>query len=69
MSEGSERRSYWQSYIGLFDDIQTSLKPLKNRKKLEHLFLMILGLTESFKTINQPDSTMTLFDNLFLGKH
>ena len=30
-SERSEQSSYWQSYI-LFDDIQTTLKPLKNRK-------------------------------------
>ena len=27
----------------------------------------ILGLAESFKTMNQADPTITLFDGLFLG--
>ena len=28
-----------------------------------------LGLSESFKTMNQPGPTVTLFDGLFLGKY
>ena len=35
MSERSERSSYWQSYIGRLDDIQTALKPLKKSEKIE----------------------------------
>jgi len=40
------------------DDIQTALKLLK-------LFMTILGVAESFKTMNRPDPTVTLFDSLF----
>ena len=29
--------------------------------------MTILGLAESFKTMNRPDPTVTLFDGLFLG--
>ena len=28
-----------------------------------------VGLAESFKTMNQPESTVTLFDSLLLGKY
>ena len=34
--------------------------------------MTILGLgrlAESFKTINRPNETVTLFDSLFLGKY
>ena len=30
--------------------------------------MTIFGLAESFKTINRPGPTVTLFDGLFLGK-
>ena len=33
------------------------------------VFMTILGLTESFKTMNRPDPTATLFDSLFLEKY
>jgi len=31
--------------------------------------MTILGLAESFKTVNQPDPNVTLFDGLFLRKY
>ena len=31
--------------------------------------MTILGLAESFKTMNRPDPTLTLFDGLFLGNY
>ena len=31
--------------------------------------MTILGLAESFKTMNQPDLTVTLFHGLFLGNY
>ena len=31
--------------------------------------MTILGIAESFKTMNLPDPTVTLFDGLFLGKY
>ena len=34
-SEQSERSSYYQSYMGRLDDIQTALKPLKKWEKTE----------------------------------
>ena len=37
-SERSERRSYYQSYMGHLEDIQTALKPLKKIGKIEIIF-------------------------------
>ena len=34
-SERSEPNSHYQSYMGRIDDIQTALRPIKNRKKIE----------------------------------
>ena len=31
--------------------------------------MTILGLAESFKTMNRPDLSVTLFDGLFLEKY
>ena len=31
--------------------------------------MTILGLAESFKTMNRPDPIITLFDDLYLGKY
>ena len=31
--------------------------------------MTILGLAESFKTMNRPDTTVTLFDGLFFGNY
>ena len=55
--------------MGSVDDIQTVLKPFENK---EYIFITILELAESFKTMNwpaRPDPTVTLFDGLFLGMH
>ena len=41
--------------MGRLDAIQTALKPLKKSEKNVNTFLDILGLTELFKTMNQPD--------------
>ena len=41
----------------------------KNRKKLKYIFMTILGLAESFKMMNRPGPTVTLFDGLFIGKY
>ena len=42
--------------MGHLDDIQTALKPLKQiEKKCIYIFITILGLTESFKTMNRPN--------------
>ena len=39
-------------------NIQAALKPFeKNRKKLKYIFMPILGLAESFKTMNRPGPT------------
>ena len=46
--------------MGYLVDTQTALE-----KKI----MTILGLGESFKTVNQPDPTVTLYDGLFLGKY
>ena len=35
------------SYMSQLDDIQTTLKPLKNREKLKYIFISIAGLAES----------------------
>jgi len=40
--------------MGRLDDIQTALKPLENLKKFKYIFMTILGLAESFKTMNRP---------------
>ena len=55
--------------MGRFVDIQPALKPLKNRKKLKHIFMKILGLAESLKIKDRPNSIMTIFDDLFFGKY
>ena len=56
--------------MGRLDDIQTAIKSLKNRKKkIKYIFKTILGQGESFKTMNRPDPTVTLYDGLFLGKY
>ena len=34
-SERSEQSSYWQTYLGRFDDMQTALRPLKKSEKIE----------------------------------
>ena len=52
-SERSDQSSFYQSYIGDLDGIQTALKPLKKPKKLFH-FIIILRLAESLKTMNRP---------------
>ena len=56
------------------DEIQTAIKHLQDRKKLKHIFMTILELAESFKTMNwpvptRPDLSLTFFDGLFLGKY
>ena len=43
--------------MGRVDDIQTTLNPLE---KVKYIFMTVLGLAESFKTMNrtaQPDLT------------
>ena len=55
--------------MGRLDDIQTAIKPLKKSENIEIHFYTILELAESFKTMNRPDPTVTLFDGSFLGKH
>ena len=52
-SERSERSSYYQSYMDRFVDIQTALRPFRKiGKKLKLIFMTIIGLAESFKTMN-----------------
>ena len=41
----------------------------KNRIKLICICVTISGLAESFKTMNRPNLTVTLFDGLFLGEY
>ena len=36
---------------------------------MKYILMTILGLAESFQTMNQPSPTVTLFDGLFLGKY
>ena len=58
--------------MGRLDNIQTAIKPLKKSKKCKYILMTILGLAESFKTMNRPDPTkhnLALFDGLFLGKY
>ena len=59
--------------MGCLDGNQIALKPLKkNRKKFKYIFMTILGVAESFKTMNRPnpaDPIVTLFDGLFLTKY
>ena len=59
--------------MGRLDNIQTALRPLKKLESIRYIFTTILGLAESFKTMDrpgliQPDLTITLFDGLFIGK-
>ena len=54
--------------MGRLHKIETALKPLKKSKKLKYIFMTILGLAESFKTMNVPVPAVTLFDDSFLGK-
>ena len=49
-SERSERSSNYHLV-----DIQTVVIPLKKAEKLKYIFMTILGLAESFKTMNRPD--------------
>ena len=56
--------------MGRIDDIQTALKPLKKIIKNEkYISMTTLVLAESFKTMNTPGPTETLFDDLFIGKY
>ena len=48
-SDRDERSSYYQSCMGRPIDVQSALKHFYNT-----FFMTILGLAESFKTINQP---------------
>ena len=41
----------------------------KIRKKIEYNLYDLLRLAESFKTMNRPGPTVTLFDDIFLGKY
>ena len=45
--------------MGRIDDIQTALKPLKKRKKCKYISMIILGLAESFKSMNQAGPTQS----------
>ena len=54
--------------MGYLYAIQTALKPLKKRKKLEYIFLTILKLAE-LETMNRHGPTATLFHDLFLGNY
>ena len=53
-SERSGQSSYYQSYMGHLDDIQTALKPLKKSEKIEINLYDRLRLDKSFKTMNHP---------------
>ena len=46
--------------MGCLDDIQTALDPLKKRKKMKYIFTTILGLAESFNTMNWPGPTLKI---------
>ena len=41
----------------------------KKRKKFIYIFMTILGLAESFKTVNQPGPTVTVFDGFILWEY
>ena len=60
----------FQISISISSTIFNQLLNLKktNQITLKYNFMTILGLAESFKMINRPDPTVTLFDGLFLGK-
>ena len=51
------------------NEIQTALKPLGQIEKKKLIFMIILGLAESFKTMNQPSTTAALFDSLLIGNY
>ena len=38
-----------------------------NRNKLKYIFMTILKLAESLKTMNRPNPTVTIFHGLFIG--
>ena len=67
-SERSGQSSYYQSYMGHLDDIQTALKPLKNRKILKQNFYD--HFRTSWTVLNdesaRPEPIVALFDGLFL---
>ena len=66
-SERRERSSYQQFYMGCLDDIQTALKPLqKIGNSFKYIFMTILGLADSFKTMNRPGLAVMLLDGIFL---
>ena len=65
MSEANEVSNGCHTYIRRLNDIQIAL----DLKKIKYTFMTIFGLPESFKTMNRPDPTVTLFDGLFLGKY
>ena len=55
--------------MGLLDDIKNSSKTFKKSEKTEtHFYVFQFFLVESFKTMNLPSLTVTLFDGVFLGK-
>ena len=57
--------------MGRLVDIQTALKPFKKKsEKIEIKFYDHFRTSaESFKTMNRPGPTVTLFDGLFLRKY
>ena len=56
-------------HIGHLNDISDNFKTCKKRsEEIEIYFCDHLGLAESFKMMNRPDPTVTLFDGLFLWK-
>ena len=55
--------------VPISSNIWVASTTIKNREKLKYIFVTILGLAESFKTMNQPGLTVTLFDGLFFGNY
>ena len=41
--------------MGRLDVIQTALKPLEKYGRIEYIFMIILGLAESYETMNRLD--------------
>ena len=41
--------------MGCLDEIQTAVKLLKKSEKLKYIFMIILELSGSFKSMNRPD--------------
>ena len=41
--------------MGHLDDIQKALKHFKKFEEIEYIFITILGLAESLKTMNRPN--------------